>query len=309
MSLHTILGAGGSVGNQLVPILLANNERVRLVSRNPIAVEGAESVSADLSNFEQTLNAVKGSSVVYLLVGLKYDTRVWEITWPIIMTNTINACKQTNSKLIFIDNVYMYGKVHGTMTEETAFNPCSKKGMIRAAVATQLLNEMKAGNIKALIARGADFYGPSGDKTSMPNILVFTNFAKNKKAQWLGDVNLPHSFTFIPDIAKSLYLLSKDESAFGQTWHLPTASKPLSGKQFIELSAKAFNKPNKYFAFPKWMIALVGLFSRDIYEMKEMQYQNELSYIFDSSKFEKHFNFVPTSYEDGINATAAYYLK
>ena len=309
MSLHTILGAGGSVGNELVPVLLSNNERVRLVSRKPIIVEGTEHFVADLTNFEQTLNAVKGSSVVYLLVGLKYDSRVWETTWPTIMTNTINACKQTNAKLIFIDNVYMYGKVDGVMTEETAFNPCSKKGKIRAAIATQLLNEMNAGNIKALIARGADFYGPCGDKTSMPNILVFSNLYKKKKAQWLSNLNLPHSFTFVPDIAKALYLLANDETAFGQTWHLPTKAKALTGKEIIELAAKAFNQPNGVFVFPKWMVAMVGMFNRDIFEIKEMLYQNEFSYFFDSSKFEKHFSFSPTSYEEGIKKTAEYYFQ
>ncbi len=309
MSLHTILGAGGSVGNELVPVLLANKEMIRLVSRKPIVCEGTEHVSADLTNFEQTLNAVKGSSVVYLLVGLQYDSRVWETTWPTIMTNTINACKQTNAKLIFIDNVYMYGKVDGAMTEETPFNPCSKKGKIRAAIAKQLLNEMNAGNIKALIARGADFYGPCGEKSSMPNILVFTNLAKKKKAQWLSNTNLPHSFTFIPDIAKALYLLANDETAFGQTWHLPTKAKALTGKEFIEISAKAFNRPKSVFVFPNWMVAMVGLFNRDIFEIKEMLYQNEYSYIFDSSKFENHFHFSPTSYEDGIKATAEYYLN
>ena len=35
--------------------------------------------------------------------------------------------RQPVAKLIFFDNVYMYGKVNGIMTEETAFNPCSKK--------------------------------------------------------------------------------------------------------------------------------------------------------------------------------------
>src|SRR6266404_783892 len=185
MKLHTILGAGGAVGNQLLPVLQQNNERIRLVSRKPGALPMIETVAADVTNYEQTFNAVKGSDVVYLVVGLAYDIRVWKESWPKIMTNIINACKKTGSKLIFFDNVYMYGKVDGVMTEETAFNPCSKKGEIRAALATQLLNEMKEGSIKALIARAADFYGPVGFTTSVPDILVLGNLRKGKKAQWL----------------------------------------------------------------------------------------------------------------------------
>src|SRR5258708_34014020 len=157
------------------------------------------------------------------------------------MTNAISACKKMGGKLIFFDNVYMYGKVDGVMTEETAFNPCSKKGEIRAAIATQLLNEMKAGNIQALIARAADFYGPVGFATSVPNMLVFLNLKKGKKAQWLVNAKLPHSLTYVPDAAKALYALANRKGAVGQTVHMPTANNPLAGEQFIKATAKAMN--------------------------------------------------------------------
>ena len=52
------------------------------------------------------------------------------------MSNSIEACKRAGAKLIFFDNVYMYGKAGGPMTEETPFNPCSKKGEIRAKIAS-----------------------------------------------------------------------------------------------------------------------------------------------------------------------------
>ena len=81
-NLHTILGAGGSVSDNLVPVLMMNNEKLRLVSRTPKPVAGAETQSADLTHFEQTLQAIKGSSVVYLLAGLQYDIRVWKKSWP-----------------------------------------------------------------------------------------------------------------------------------------------------------------------------------------------------------------------------------
>ena len=177
MSLHTILGAGGAIANELLPILIDSKENVRIVARHPKQIIGVESVAADLSDADQTLTAINGSSIVYLLVGLEYEYKVWAEKWPVIMTNTINACKAAGAKLIFFDNVYMYGKVNGTMTEETAFNPCSKKGALRAAIAQQLLNEIQSGSITAMIARSADFYGTSATKTSVPNMLVFDNFS------------------------------------------------------------------------------------------------------------------------------------
>lgn len=308
MSLHTILGAGGAIANELLPILLEAKENVRIVARNPKQLIGVESVSADLSDPAQTLEAVKGSSVVYLLVGLEYDYKVWAKKWPVIMTNTINACKASGAKLLFFDNVYMYGKVDGRMTEETAFNPCSKKGALRAEIAQQLLNEIQSGELTGLVARSADFYGPGARKTSMTNILVFDNLSKGKKAQWLLNTQEPHSHTYIPDAGKAIYLLAKDESAFNQTWHLPTRSNPLTGEQFITHAAGAMNQPNKYSILSRNKIRLASLFIKPIKESYEMLYQHDSSYLFDSSKFEKHFGFTPTSYEDGIRETAIYYL-
>jgi nucleoside-diphosphate-sugar epimerase len=308
MSLHTILGAGGAIANELLPILIEAKEQIRIVARHPKQITGVDSVAADLSDADQTMEAVKGSSIVYLLVGLEYDYKVWAEKWPLVMTNTIQACKATGAKLIFFDNVYMYGKVDGIMTETTPFNPCSKKGALRAAIVTQLLNEIKAGTITGLVARSADFYGTAATKTSVLNMLVFDNFSKGKKAQWLVNAKLPHSFTYIPDAGKALYLLAKDESAFYQTWHLPTRSNPFTGEQLIALAAEALHQPNKYSVLSKFMILLAGLFIKPIKESYEMIYQSDSSYVFDSTKFEKHFNFVTTSYEDGIKETAKYYL-
>src|SRR5512135_133532 len=157
----TILGAGGPIANELAAVLAGKRTPFRLVGRNPKSVAGAELVQADVSDPEQTTRAVAGSDVVLLLVGLKYDLAVWRELWPRVMANTIEACKRANARLVFFDNVYMYGRVRGPMTETTPYNPSSKKGEIRARIATTLLEEAKAGRLNAMIARSADFYGPN----------------------------------------------------------------------------------------------------------------------------------------------------
>lgn len=159
MKLHTILGANGTIAQELVPVLQAHQERMRLVSRNPKPVPGVETKAADVLRYEQVLAAVQGSAIVYLLIGISYDHQVWRKDWPVIMQNVIAACKATGAQLIFFDNVYMYGKVNGVMTEETPYRPNSKKGQVRAIVARMLLREMEAGTIQAAIARAVDFYG------------------------------------------------------------------------------------------------------------------------------------------------------
>jgi nucleoside-diphosphate-sugar epimerase len=305
----TILGAGGAIGSDLVKVLSARSEPIRLVSRNAKAVPGAaEAVAADLSNLDDTVKSVSGSRVAFLVAGLKYDLKVWRELWPRIMHNAIEACKRTHARLVFFDNVYMYGKVDGAMTEETPFRPCSKKGEVRAEIATTLLNEIKAGSLTAMIARSADFYGPRV-QTSIPNLMVFDKFAKGAKANWLVNDSVKHSFTFTPDAAKSLVLLADTETAWNQTWHVPTAADPPTGEELIELAAKEFGTQPNYRVLTRPMVWAAGWFDTTVRESYEMLYQYEFDYVFDSTKFTKAFAFQPVSYADGVHRSARAYQQ
>lgn len=301
--IYTILGAGGSVGNALTTTLLANRKAVRLVSRSSFSSSGAEWVKGDLTSLHDTIEGVKGSDVVFLCAGLAYDSKVWRELWPKIMSNTIEACKISNARLVFLDNVYSYGKVSGPMTEETPYNPCSRKGEIRARIVEQLEGEMKQGNLHAIIARAADFYGPHATKTSVPQLLVIDRLCRGQKAYWLVNPDAPHSYSYIPDCANGLHLLADDASSFNQAWHLPTSNPPINGKAFIEIAAKELGVAPRTVVLKKWMMRLAGVNDRTIRESYEMLYQSEYDYYFDSSKFNQHFQYVPMSYPEGIAQT------
>jgi nucleoside-diphosphate-sugar epimerase len=305
----TILGAGGAIGNELAKRLAARNQPFRLVGRNPREIPGAtETLAADLMDKDQTTRAVAGSSVVHLLVGLKYDHKLWQEMWPRIMSNTIEACKRAGAKLIFFDNVYPYGKVRGPMTEETPFNPCTKKGEIRAKIATTLINEWKSGTLTAMIARSADFYGPA-TCNGVPNRLVFERFARKQKASWLVNDSVPHSFTYTPDAAQSLVQLAERASAWNQTWHVPTTPNPLTGKEFVALVAQEFGVAPRYRVLSRAMIRVAGWFNPLVAESYEMLYQSDSPYLFDSSKFARELGFAGTTWAEGIRATAASFKR
>ena len=305
----TILGAGGAISNELVKVLAAGGQPFRLVSRRAVpTADAAEVVAADLTDQEQTVQAVAGSSVVYLLAGLKYDHKLWAETWPRVMANTIEACKRAGAKLIFFDNVYMYGRVNGAMTEETGFNPCSKKGEVRAKIATALMDEWKAGSLTAMIARSADFYGPSASN-GMANAMVFEPLKKGKKAMCLVSDSLPHSYTYTVDAAQALVTLAGSEAAWNQTWHVPSAPNPPTAKEFVALAAKEMGVAAKYRVLNKAMVWIGGRFNPLVGEVYEMLYQNDSPYLFDSSKYARAFGFTGTPYAEGIRATAASYQE
>jgi len=305
---HTILGANGTIATELIPVLKKHNVNIRLVSRTPQHIEGTESVTANALNSEEVLSAILGSDVVYLVIGITYNAKIWKGEWPVIMRNVINACKATGAKLVFFDNIYMYGKQDGLITEDTPYDYISKKGRVRADVARMLLQEMAAGSIKATIARATDFYGPRVVEKSFAGLLVFDRMKKGNAAQWLINANVPRSFNYTPDAAEALYILGTDEKAVGQVWHLPSAD-PLTAKEFVKLAAKYMKGSEKVSVLPKWLLKIIGLFDAFMKEAYELNYQNEFPLHFSSAKFEKAFQFTPTSYADGVRVTAEWHLN
>jgi nucleoside-diphosphate-sugar epimerase len=304
--LTTILGAGGPIANELAAILSAGNKPFRLVGRNPKPIGDAEAVAADLSDPEQTVAAVAGSDVVILVAGLKYDVAVWRELWPRIMANTIEACKRAGAKLIFFDNVYAYGRVDGPMVESTPYAPSSKKGEVRAEIATLLMAQVETGNLTATIARAADFYGPNAPN-SVPNALVLGPMAKKAPVSWLANDTVPHSLTLTRDAARGVAMLAERDSAWNQVWHLPTASNPPTGKEFIELAAAEFGVTSKHRVFGRPLLLIGGLFDSNVRGSYEMLYQYDTPYLFDSSKFTDEFGFTGTPYPEGVRIAADAY--
>jgi len=300
--MQTILGAGGAIGIELARALKDFTREIRLVSRNPQKVNSTdELMSADLLNADDVLKAVEGSSVVYVTVGFPYSVKTWGESWPKLISSVINACKEHNCKLVFFDNIYMYDSDHlNGMTEETPINPPSKKGEIRAEIAKMIMDEVSEGKLTALIARSADFYGPSIKNTSMLTETVFNNLENGKKANWMSSVDYKHSFTYTPDAGKATAQLGNTEDAYNQVWHLPTAANPLTGREWIEAIAAEMGKEAKIQVASPFIVRIMGLFMPIMKEMLEMMYQYDREYVFDSSKFEGKFEFKPTEYINGI---------
>ncbi len=299
--MHTILGANGVIAQELSRALAAYTSDIRQVSRNPWKVNPTdETLGADLLDTQATANAVAGSEVVYLVAGLKYNASVWQEQWPRLMRNTIDACKRHGASLVFFDNVYAYGRVDGVMTEDTPFNPISKKGEVRAKIATMLLEEIRNGSLQAMIVRSADFYGP-GAVQSFPHVTVFERLKAGKAPQWIGNANAVHTFTFTPDAGHAVAVLGRSSDSYGQTWHLPTSKEMPTGADFVRLACNLSGQPYKLQVAPRLILKLMGVFMPVLRENEEMMYQFEHDYRFESTKIESVFGLQPTPYSQGIS--------
>ena len=299
--IQTILGANGTIGKVLAKELLHYTQQIRLVSRHPKKVnETDELFAADLTDATMVDKAIEGSGIVYLVIGLDYNTKVWQDKWPKLMRATIDACIKYKAKLVYFDNMYLYDiKAIGHMVEDSPINPQSKKGLVRMEIAAMLMKEVEAGKLTALIARAPDFYGPDNDKSFIMEV-VYKNLLKNKRPNWFIDATKKHTFIYTPDAAKATAILGNTPEAFNQVWHLPADDKSLTGDEWVALFNKEMNTSKKVMVLPMFMLKLLGIFIPLMREMPEMMYQYDRDYFFDSSKFKSHFNFNPTTYEMGV---------
>ncbi len=302
--MQTILGSGGAIGTELAKSLSAFTNDIRLVSRNPKKVNPSDNLfSADITVKDQVFKAVEGSEIVYLTVGFDYKTKIWQQLWPALIANVTEACLQYNSKLVFFDNVYAIGGDNvNHITETSPISPCSKKGDVRATVDRIIIDSIEKRNLNAIIARSPDFFSAIKKNSVLMN-LIYDNLAKGKKAQWLCNAKAIHSCGYAPELARGTAILGNAHDAYGQIWNLPVDNQKISGEQWINLFAAEMKVDNKYQVLPGWGIKLLGIFIPVLGEMHEMLYQYDRDYYFDSSKFNKHFNFTPVKNELAVKQT------
>ena len=99
--------------------------------------EGVEQVVADVGTFEGARQACEGAAVVYPCAQPPY-TKWAELFRP--MTDAILAgAAAVGAKLVFADNLYVYGPPDGPMTEDTSQRAQGKKGRVRIEMANALL--------------------------------------------------------------------------------------------------------------------------------------------------------------------------
>ncbi|MBN1386905.1 MAG: NAD-dependent epimerase/dehydratase family protein [Bacteroidales bacterium] len=300
--MQTILGSGGIISHGLASELARYTDEIRLVSRNPVRVNPHDTLfPADLTLREPVMLAVRDSYTVYLTAGFPYSYKAWKTNWPVVMRNVIDACILHDAKLVFFDNIYMYDPSDmDNITEKAHINPQSRKGKVRKEIAQMIIDEVEKGRLTALIARAPDFYGPGNGKASILTEAVFKNLAQGKKANWLGSADCRHSFIYTPDAARATAMLGNADDVWNQLWHLPTAPDPLTGKEWIETIAYEMGVEPRYQAINSYIVKTMGIFIPFMRELDEMMYQYDRDYIFDSSKFMKRFNYIPTSYIEGI---------
>jgi nucleoside-diphosphate-sugar epimerase len=300
--MQTILGANGQIAIELAHELRRSyTSDLKLVSRHPRKVHDTDVLaSADLLDAGQTAEAVRGSRVVYFTAGLPPDTGLWETQFPVMLRNALDACRAAGASFAYFDNTYMYPQDDRLQTEETPFAPVGRKGRVRAAMASMVLEEMARGEIPVVIARAPEFYGP-GKTQSFTNALVIDRLEVGKQPRVPVRDDTLRTLIWTPDASRALAAIGNAPDAFGQTWHLPCCDDRPTYRTFVTLACEAFARPVAYKVIGKWTLAAAGLFSRQVREIRELLPRYAQDNLFDSTKFKRRFpRFEVTTYREGV---------
>jgi len=305
--LHVVLGASGGTGSAIVEELLLRGHRVRAVSRSGESPEGTEAMKADVSTPEGAKAASAGAAVVYHAAQPDYTK--WPERFPPMTDAVIEGAASARAKLVFADNLYMYGPgASQPMTEETPQKASGKKGRTRILMAGRLLEAHRSGRVRVTMGRASDYYGPRGTGT-LAGETVFGAAVAGKTVRWPASLDVPHQFNYLPDMARALVTLGEREEADGEVWHLPAAEQ-ITGRRFMDLVSEAAGRPVKAGVTSKTMLRAVGLFSPFLRELVETSYQFEEPFAADASKFVRTFGpFGPTPHEEAVARTFAWFAR
>jgi len=306
--LHVVLGATGGAGGALVSELAGGGHRVRAVSRTPTAdlPEGVEPLAADAADPAQTRTACQGATVVYHCAQPPYER--WAQEFPTLTQSIADAAAGAGARLVYADNPYTYGPVHGPITEDLPTLATTNKGRVRTLMAQRLLAAHRAGTLQVAIGRSSDYYGPGGANSVVGDIL-FGAAATGKRARWLGRLDVPHSLNYLPDVARALATLGTRLEAPGEVWHLP-AAEPLTGQAFVDLIGAALGRPVRVMATSRLALRIAGIFDPRARESAEMLYQWEHPFVLDASKFQRAFGpLEPTPHHQAVATTVAWFRE
>ncbi len=305
--LHLVLGAG-QIGPLVAQRLLARGLRVRIARRSaaPSRLAGVETVTLDVRDPAAVAKAAEGAAVVYHCVNPLYHQ------WPELLLpmtrGIVEGTARARARLVALDNLYMYGDT-ACMNEATKVAPVSKKGALRAEAARAMLEADARGDLAVAIGRAADFFGPGATNTGAFGDRFFARVLAGKSGECLGDPDMPHAYSYTPDVADGLVALGTRPLPAGGhargVWMLPVQPAE-STRAVIGRFAAALGRPIGVSTVPGWLLRAMGLFSPMIREVVEMTYQFRQPFVVDDAKIRAAFGLAPTPWDEAIGATAAW---
>ncbi|WP_233121168.1 NAD-dependent epimerase/dehydratase family protein [Tersicoccus sp. Bi-70] len=215
MSTQVIVGAG-PVGRHTARLLAERGDDVVVVTRSGRGPElpGVRRVAADAADPARLTELATGAAALYNCANPPhYGT--WETVWPALAGSLLTTAERTGATLVTASSLYAYGPVDVPMTEELPDVATEKNGRIRAQMWAEAKAAHDAGRATVVEVRASDYVGAgvgaNGHLTrDVPGAL------RGRRAWVVGDPDLPHSWTDVADVARTLVAVADRPDTWGR---------------------------------------------------------------------------------------------
>jgi nucleoside-diphosphate-sugar epimerase len=300
MGKHVVAGAG-QVGSLVARQLLEQGHEVVVVSRSGSGPDGAQRHVADVADRDALTNITQGADALYNCVNPPYHH--WQQDWPAMADSLLAAAESSGAVYAILGNLYIYGPADGPMIESAPLNPSSDKAQVRVNMWQQALAAHDAGRVRVTEVRGSDYFGPGCRDQSHLGERFVPRMLAGKPARFVVNTRTPHSWSYVPDVARTIVVAATDERAWGRAWHVPT-SPPLSVRELADRMCAVAGLPNPgVTSMPSWLVRALGTVSPMLGEIEAIRYQFDRPFVIDSSDFETTFGIAPTAMDEALAAT------
>jgi nucleoside-diphosphate-sugar epimerase len=300
MGKHVVVGSG-QVGAHLAGKLLTQGHEVVVVTRSGSGPAGAVKVAADVADQARLIEVARGADVLYNCVNPQYHR--WLTDWPPMAASFLAAAEASGAVYVMLGNLYPYGPVTAPMTEDLPLSSPNPKFRVRARMWADALAAHEADRIRVTEIRGSDYYGPGASDQSYLGDRFTVPLKAGKPIMSPWPIDMPHSWTYLPDVADTMITAGADERAWGRPWHVPTA-EPLTFRQMARRMAAVVGAPAPRLRSMPWpLVRVAGLFSPMLGELRHVRHQFTAPYVLDSSAFQRTFGAAPTPVDVALKAT------
>ena len=303
-ALFVVTGAG-PVGWTVAEQLATAGHRVRVLTRscsgpdNPLI----EKTAVDVSDPVRLGELFRGAKAVFHCIhGSRYSAKVWAEELPRAEEAVLAAAGGAGAVVVFPESLYSYSEPERPMIEE---GPREARGGKRG-VRTALLAARAASTTDTVSVVASDFFGPRVRGAHASERMVKPVLA-GKPLMVIGNAGLPHSFTYVPDLAAAMIRVAQDPALWNRVWHAPTGPALSQRKIAAAFAAAAGVRAPRVTAVPGWALRTMGMFSPGTRELAETLYQFEHPFVMDSNASEAALGLQPTPLKEAAAATVAWW--
>lgn len=304
---HVVFGCNGTVGRGLLEQIVAAGHEAVAVARSgmPDPPAGVTVERADAADRDRAAQVSRGADVIHVAIGIPYPQ--WAERFPPVLEGVLHAAKVSGARFVWTDNLYCYGPRDEPLREDMAPTHHGRKPALRARMVERMLEAHERGDTRVAIVRASDFIGPRAHQAMLGDPF-FPRVLKGKAAQFLGDPDLPHTYTHVPDLVRAQMRIAADEDAFGRAWHVPNPPTRTTRAIMNDVFARIGREP-KIQTMPGWMLRIAGLFDPTMRELHELLYQWKRPFVVDDSDFRSRYDLGATAWDEILDTTLDYFRR